>query len=192
MFSGAIQKTTNPRDQVDLKIDFFRLANKYESDGTMDGGWFRCLLTELASVSRGKVLVQGISELALKWIASPDGINCLKPLNAEYLTFTIANPESDTSRGWHDKDFGDLFSKWSSARFCSLRDSPFDACTNIKTITIQLNGWYIYLKGYEQRPYPDQPYMIILPGSFENYNELIRQEKHWVQWRSSKYGIVYN
>ena len=193
MFTKYMKKTTDHQVQVDLTINFFELANMYESDGIGDGGWFRCLLMELVALRREKVLIQGISELAMKWIASPDGLNILKQLKADYLTFTIAGPESNTSRGhWHDLEFDALFRKWSSAAHSSLPDSPFDVCTDIKTITIQLSGWYIYLKGYKQRPFPNQAYSIILPSTYTDYDKHLAEEKHWGQWRNAKYGIDYS
>ena len=178
--------------QIDHTINFFQHANKYESDGTSDDGWFKCMLIELASQKQGKVLIKGISELALKWIASPKGIDILKRLNADYLTFTIASPETNSSRGWHDKEFDALFHSWRGAAHSSLKNSQFDACVNVKCITVQLNGWYIYLKGYEQRPYPNQTYMIILPADYYDYDVHRENEKHWIKWRSEKYSLVYD
>ena len=190
-------KKTQPGNQVDLVINFFQLANKYESDGTSSDGWFKCLLIDLASEKRGKVLIRGMSELSLKWIASPDGISVLKKLNADYLTFTIAGPESNSSHGWHDKEFEALFNSWSSSSCSSLKNSPFDACVDIKCVTVQLGGWYIYLKGYDERPFPNQTYMIILPGEYgtcygDSYEKYRERENHWIKWRSAKYGIVYD
>lgn len=182
----------NSRAQIDLTINFFELANKYESDGTDDGGWFKCLLIDLCSEPRGKVLIDSMSELALKWLTSPLGIKVLKNLDAEYLTMTIAYPESNTSVGWHDKEFDTLFNSWRPWAHSSMPNSPFEPCSHIKCVALQLGNWYIYFKGYEQRPFPHQTHMIILPPSWHDYNVHLKQTKHWEQWRNAKYGIVYD
>jgi hypothetical protein len=185
-------KPTYQHFQVDLTIPFFALANQYESDGTGEGGWFRCLLIDLVSEPRGKVLIQGLSELALKWLTTSEAIKILKNLKADYLTFTIAYPESETSGNWHDDEFNALFKAWSPYYGrCPMPNSPFEACVNVKTITIQLGNWYIYFQGYDQRPYAEQTTMINLP-SFDNYEVQKKAEEHWVQWRGAKYGIVYD
>jgi hypothetical protein len=184
----ACSRTTNC-GQFDLIVDFCKTAVRYRSDGLQEGGWFRCVLADLASERRGKVLLQDLSLHAILFLASPEGIACLKNITADYLSFTEFSAESDHP-SWILPEFKPFFDSITTARHSDVKNSSFAECKNIKTITWHLGGSYIYFKGYDARPYQDQTWMIHFPGT-QTCAQLESLRKQWVEWRSKAFGLNY-
>ena len=149
------------------------------------------MFVDLALEPRGKILINDISVRALKWVASDEGLRHLAMINADYVSFAIAVIETERSGGWGDYEFDKLWWKWSWGRHSTVQDSSFQLCCNIKCISIQNSDWYIYLKGYEQRPFPNQTYMIQFPSNWSDYIVRSKLEREWMEWRSKSYSISY-
>lgn len=173
--------------QFDVIVDFGQTALRHRSDGIEENGWFRTVLSFLALEPQGKIMITDMSQRAILWMTTTEGLGYLKQITADYFSFTCCE---FGNREWVLPEFGQMFDfKWTQYRHSDVRDSPFVVCRNIKTMALQMDNSYVYLKGYDFRP--QQDYMMIYPGTmtykqFENYRD------QWQQWRHEEFGSMFD
>merc|ERR1712107_635205 len=101
--------------------------------------------------------------MGILWLMSEEGVRVLSNIHAEYFTFTylenFSYTDPNTGRAtWTCAKFGEFYDQnnlTQCGHHSDLKNSPLERCINIKTISLQTIGYYVYFRGYKDRPKQD-------------------------------------